>query len=118
MFDTYALGAVGPTRVSVNSRSEVHEHRAPTDDSVRLLREMEQRVRDEVVKTTIVRDTDFECVVYKTADLMMGIQSSRSSIPSAERSTGRNTARPPGTSWASTTWDAGYGTRWPATSPA
>lgn len=60
------------TRVSVNSRSEVHEHRAPTDDSVRLLREMEQRVRDEVVKTTIVRDTDFECVVYKTADLMMG----------------------------------------------
>ena len=42
----------------------VHEHRAPTDDSVKLLREMEARARDQVIEAIHVGDTTFECVVH------------------------------------------------------
>lgn len=41
----------------------VEERRAPTDDSVRLLREMEQKARDQVEKSINVGGNGFECVV-------------------------------------------------------
>jgi len=40
----------GPSKISVDSRVTGHEHRAPTDDSVRLLQEMQKKIRNEVVK--------------------------------------------------------------------
>lgn len=43
---------------------EVHEHRAPTDQSVALLREMEEKARAEIVKAVHVGDASFECVVH------------------------------------------------------
>lgn len=46
----------------------VHEHRAPTDDSVKLLREMEKKARDQVIEAIHVGDTTFECVVHQQHD--------------------------------------------------
>lgn len=43
---------------------EVHEHRAPTDQSVKLLREMEEKAKAEIVDAIHVGDTTFECVVH------------------------------------------------------
>lgn len=43
---------------------EVHEHRAPTDASVRLLREMEAKAKDEIVAAVHINDTTFDCVVH------------------------------------------------------
>ncbi len=54
---------------SVNARVDVTEKRAPTDESVRLLREMEAAAREQIVATTVVRDTVFECVIYMHHDL-------------------------------------------------
>lgn len=51
-----------PTRTEYVTR-EVHEHRAPTDDSVRLLREMEDKARQQVEQSINVGGNDFECVV-------------------------------------------------------
>ena len=48
MFDKIIL-APGRTRTEYVTR-EVHEHRAPTDESVKLLREMEQKARDQVIE--------------------------------------------------------------------
>lgn len=42
----------------------VHVHRAPTDASVKLLREMEAAAQEEVKKAIHVGDTTFECVVH------------------------------------------------------
>ena len=42
----------------------VHEHRAPTDESVRLLREMEAKAKEQVIAAVHVGDTTFECVVH------------------------------------------------------
>lgn len=43
---------------------QVHEHRAPTDDSVKLLREMEDKAREQIVKAVHVGDHAFDCVVH------------------------------------------------------
>lgn len=43
---------------------EVHEHRAPTDESVRLLREMEGKAKDQIIEAIHVGDTVFECVIH------------------------------------------------------
>lgn len=57
----------------------VHEHRAPTDDSVKLLREMEQSASDEIIKKFRVQDNvikDAVVVVSKnpvTTDVHAGI---------------------------------------------
>ena len=42
----------------------IHEHRAPTDQSVKLLREMEKAARDKVEQSIRVSDNGFECVVH------------------------------------------------------
>lgn len=62
MFDKIIL-APGRTRTEYVTR-EVHEHRAPTDESVKLLREMEQKARDQVIEAIHVGDTTFECVLH------------------------------------------------------
>ena len=56
-------GYRGPSNVTVT------EKRAPTDESVKLLKEMEQAARDKVVETTIVKDTHFECKIHKSVDM-------------------------------------------------
>jgi len=43
---------------------EVHEHRAPTDASVKLLTEMEEKARDRVIEAVHVGDATFECVIH------------------------------------------------------
>lgn len=49
---------------------EVHVHRAPTDDSVKLLREMEAKAQAQVIKAVQVGDTTFECAVHEYQDAM------------------------------------------------
>lgn len=56
-----------PTRTEYVTR-EVHEHRAPTDQSVALLREMESAAKDEVIKAIHVGNTVFDCVVHTWRD--------------------------------------------------
>lgn len=63
MFDRTII-VPGRTRTEFVTR-EVHEHRAPTDESVKLLREMEQKTKDQVIEAIHVGDTTFECVVHK-----------------------------------------------------
>lgn len=53
---------VGPSRI------DVHEHRAPTDDSVRLLREMEDKARANVVATLVAHDNKIEGTVARVRD--------------------------------------------------
>ena len=48
----------------VSSNVTVTEKRAPTDESVRLLREMENKARDEVIKAVSVADNNFNCVIH------------------------------------------------------
>jgi hypothetical protein len=43
---------------------EIHEHRAPTDDSVRLLREMEGKAKEQIIEALHIGDTTFDCVVH------------------------------------------------------
>jgi hypothetical protein len=59
----FDAGYRGPSNVTVN------EKRAPTDESVRLLNEMEQAARNKVVETTVVKDTHFECKIHKSVDM-------------------------------------------------
>ena len=45
-------------------------NRAPTDESVKLLREMEEKAEAEVIQAVRVGDTVFECVVQRRFDAM------------------------------------------------
>lgn len=47
---------------------EVHEHRAPTDESVKLLKEMEEVALKKIVDAVHVGNTSFECVVHHDND--------------------------------------------------
>jgi hypothetical protein len=60
-----------PPRTEYVTR-DVHEHRAPTDDSVKLLREMEEKAKDQVIQAVHVGDTTFECVVHMQKHPMDG----------------------------------------------
>lgn len=57
----------GRTRTEYVTR-EVHEHRAPTDESVKLLKEMEEKAADKIVDSVRVGNTTFECVVHTFKD--------------------------------------------------
>lgn len=48
----------------------VHEHRAPTDESVRLLKEMETAARDKIDQSIRLDGNGFECVVEIMLDNM------------------------------------------------
>ena len=52
----------------VTRNVNVHEHRAPTDESVKLLREMEAKAEAEVIKAASVGNAVFECVVQQMRD--------------------------------------------------
>ena len=65
MFDTYQ---VGPRSLSADV--SVTEKRAPTDESVRLLREMEQKAENEVLKAIRLEGNDFKGVMHQAYDPM------------------------------------------------
>ena len=67
MFDRYTL-ASGDGHTNVNVK--ITEKRVPTDDSVRLLREMEAAAREQVIEAISVGDTAFECVVHYQQRMM------------------------------------------------
>lgn len=48
----------------------VKEQRAPTDESVRLLKEMEQAARDKIIHSTTVANTEFTCKIHKYHDAL------------------------------------------------
>ena len=65
MFDTYQ---VGPR--SLDARVSVTEQRAPTDESVRLLREMEDKAAKQVLEAMRLESNTFKGVVQKQYDAM------------------------------------------------
>jgi hypothetical protein len=60
MFDSYYLRA-HPSHVTVSHT----EKRAPTDDSVRLLREMESAAKDQVVQSLRIESCGVEAIVHR-----------------------------------------------------
>ena len=46
----------------------ITEKRAPTEDSVRLLREFEQQAKSEIIKSIRVSDNTFDCVLHMMDD--------------------------------------------------
>lgn len=54
----------------INQHTTIHEHRAPTDESVKLLREMEEAAKKAIVDSVRVQDTHFECVVLTQTDMI------------------------------------------------
>lgn len=52
----------------VSLTTTVHEHRAPTDESVRLLKEMEEKAERKLVESIHVGDTLVECVIHVWQD--------------------------------------------------
>lgn len=48
----------------------VTEKRAPTDESVRLLKEMESEARKKITETTTVHNTEFVCKLHKYHDAL------------------------------------------------
>lgn len=63
-------------RIHIDSRSEVHEHRAPTDQSVRLLKEFEEKAEEKFREGIHVQSSNFETKVYRQqqyADMQDGM---------------------------------------------
>lgn len=57
----------GPT--VINETRTVHEHRAPTDESVRLLAEFEEKARARIAQTVRVQGAWLDCVVMVHYDM-------------------------------------------------
>lgn len=68
MFDRTVLVAPQAPRGPSHVTATVHEHRAPTDESVKLLAEFEVKARERIVEAVHVGDTTFECVVHVEKD--------------------------------------------------
>jgi hypothetical protein len=62
MFDTLVVST--PRAETQFVTREVHEHRAPTDASVALLKEMEAAARDKITAGLVISDNTFNCVVH------------------------------------------------------
>ena len=56
----------GPTYVTKTTT----EYRAPTDESVRLLKEMEEKAHEKIINSISVRDCQVECQVIIEKDYM------------------------------------------------
>lgn len=67
MFNNYTRQPA-PQRVTANVH--VTEQRAPTDESVRLLREMEDRAQASILSATRVQDLGIDCVIHKQRDML------------------------------------------------
>ena len=61
----------------VDRHVTITEKRAPTDESVKLLREMEAKAEAEVIKAVSVGNSTFECVVHQVRDHMSDMMQSR-----------------------------------------
>lgn len=48
----------------------VTEKRAPTDESVRLLKEMEQAAQAKISQSVRVENSPIDCVIYRSTDMM------------------------------------------------
>jgi hypothetical protein len=71
MFDIHAHTHRHVTE-RVHESVTVHEHRAPTDESVRLLRDMERAARDQVVQAIRLENSPIDCVVHAQNNAMSG----------------------------------------------
>jgi hypothetical protein len=69
MFDSHFHG---DTRTHIDVHTNITEKRAPTDEAVRLLKEMEAAAAAKVQAAIRVQDTAFECVVHVTDDFLNG----------------------------------------------
>ena len=54
----------------VYERTETHEHRAPTDESVRLLKEMQEKAEAKVLSALTIEGNGFNCVIHSMLDGM------------------------------------------------
>lgn len=66
MFDRIMIAPARDT----HQYTTVTEHRAPTDESVRLLKEMEQAARDKVLQSVQVEDSTIACVLHTMRDVL------------------------------------------------
>jgi hypothetical protein len=66
MFDKTLILSAG--RHDSYQRTEVHEHRAPTDASVKLLREMEQAALDKIMATVRLEGCPVDCMLAQMRD--------------------------------------------------
>ena len=56
-----------PVVAGGGNHTHIHKH-APTDESVRLLKEMEQAARDQAYSSVRLNDNGFECVIHSWLD--------------------------------------------------
>ena len=63
MFDKYIV----PTKTEFVTK-DVHIHRAPTDESVKLLHEMEQKAQDKIEKTVRLESNTLNAVLHQMTD--------------------------------------------------
>ena len=68
MFDRTVIVPRMVEHVTHEVTKQVHHHRAPTDDSVKLLKELEEKAQAKVIEAVHVGDTTFECVVHAERD--------------------------------------------------
>jgi len=68
MFNNYTFETRGTQFTRVKSTTT--EHRAPTDDSVRLLNEMQEKARDNIIKTITVSDNAVNGIIIVFKNLM------------------------------------------------
>jgi hypothetical protein len=57
-----------PSSVTHHHATTVHEHRAPTADDARLLKELEREAEKKIVEAIRVANTAIECVLHKELD--------------------------------------------------
>jgi hypothetical protein len=60
MFDTYETGSGNQNHYY---RTEITEKRAPTDESIRLLREMEQKAQEQVINALRLDGNEFKFII-------------------------------------------------------
>jgi hypothetical protein len=68
MFDKTYLNI--PSIIPNNIHVEHTEKRAPTDDSVRLLKEMEEKAKEKIIQSIAIRDCQIDCQILKERDFM------------------------------------------------
>lgn len=68
MLDTYNIRHESVTREVTR---HTHEHRAPTDESLKLLREMQDKARAEVERHVRLDNCEASAVIYRHHDLLV-----------------------------------------------
>lgn len=63
---------VTPIR-TVNNTVVVHEHRAPTDESIKLYNELRQKAIDSIVYSTVIKNTLYEAQVMVTKNFTFSL---------------------------------------------